>query len=177
MKILEGIRLDKWKWGTRLVACVLLAVGTLGAHPFYLSITDIEYYSEERVLGITIKVFTDDLEAVLEELGAENLKLGTAEENDEADRVIARYLDQVIRWTIDTDPATMVWLGKEVEQEVTFLYLEAKMEAMPESIELSHRLFLDQLETQENIVHLHCGDRLVSERLNGRNPVGELKCE
>lgn len=176
MKIIEGIRPDKWKWGTRLIACVLLAVGTLGAHPFYLSVTDIEYFPDERVLGMTMKVYTDDLEAVLEDLGSETLRLGSAEEANEADQVIARYLDRVIRWTMDAEPVTMIWLGKEVEGEVTYLYLESEMAAMPEKIEVSHGLFLDYLETQENIVHLHCGDRLVSERLNERNPIGELEC-
>lgn len=177
MKIIEGLRPDKWKWGTSLIACVLFAAGTIGAHPFYLSVTDIEYFPDEQLMGITIKVFTDDLEAVLEDLGAEPLRLGSPAEYSESDRIIARYLDRVILWEIDSEPVTMIWLGKEVEHDVTYLYLEAKMAAMPEKIEVSHRLFLDQLETQENIVHLHCGERLVSERLNGRNPVGKLECD
>lgn len=177
MKIIEGIRPDKWKWGTGLMACVLFAVATIGAHPFYLSVTDIEYFPEERLLGITIKVFTDDLEAVLEDLGAEPLRLGSPEESVESDRLIAHYVDKVIRWKVDSEPVTMIWLGKEVEKDATYLYLEARMETMPEKIEVSHRLFLDQLETQQNIVHLHCGERLVSERLNRRNPVGKLACD
>lgn len=176
MKIIEGIRPDKWKWGIRLIGCVLFSAGMMSAHPFYLSITDIEYFPEEKLLGVTIKVFTDDLEAVLEDLGAETLRLGSAEEYEAADQVIARYVDQMIHWTVDSAPVTMIWLGKEVENDVTYLYLEAGMETMPERVEVSHRLFLDQLETQENIVHLHCGEGLVSERLNGRNPIGEMEC-
>lgn len=176
MKIIEGTRPDKWKWVTRLIVCVLLAVGTLGAHPFYLSVTDIEYFPEEKLLGMTMKVYTDDLEAVLHDLGSETLRLGSAEEYAQADQVIARYIDRMIHWTIDAKPVTMIWLGKEVENDVTFLYLESEMAAMPEKIEVSHRLFLDQLETQENIVHLHCGEVLVSERLNGRRTIGELEC-
>lgn len=177
MKILEGMSPGKWKKFIANALCSFLAIAMMGAHPFYLSVTDIEYFPEEELLGVTINVYTDDLEAVLEELGAESLRLGTAEEHEDADRYIAKYLDRVVRWQLEGEPVTFIWLGKEVEPNNTYLYLEAGNISDLPSITVENRLFLDQLETQENIVHLHCGEGPVSERLNLRNPSGELTCE
>lgn len=176
MKIAEGMRMGKYRM------ILLMALASLGGlstamHPFYLSVTDVQLFPEEAVIGVTIKVFTDDLEAVLSQRGVPELQLGSPEELPEADIFMARYLDQVIRWNINGQPRTVRYLGKEVEMDVTYLFLETKQIAPLERLEVCHRLFLEELATQENILHLHCEDGLISQRLNRRKDTGVLECK
>ncbi|MDP5172080.1 MAG: hypothetical protein NWR72_17685 [Bacteroidia bacterium] len=174
---MQESRVNKYRRVLLLFCGAILTVTGLGSHAFYLSITDIEFFQQEKLVGVTIKVFTDDLENIVESLGAEPLLLGAVDEHPDADRYLARYVDQVVTWKLNGQPVTMNWLGKEVENDVTLIYLEASgINALGE-VEVSHRLFLDELETQENIVHLHCGTALVSKRLNRLAAVGRLACE
>lgn len=175
MKIADGMRMGKFRWQIMILGMTGMLM--MGLHPFYLSVTDVEFFPEESLVGVTIKVFTDDLEDVLIQRGAESLKLGASEEHEGADEYIARYLDQVIRWTINDQPTTFRLIGKEVELDVTYLYLEAV--GIPEltDITVRHRLFLEELETQQNIVHLNCGESLSSSRLNQREDTATLSCE
>ncbi len=164
--------------GVAFAWTLLLALTGLGpaAHPFYLSVTDVEYLPEEQLLGVTIRVFTDDLETVLRAQGAPRLDLGSATEHPEANRRVATYLDSKLSWRLDNQPWTFHWLGKEVENDVTFLYLEARQVARFPEIDLINRLFLETFDTQENIVHLHCAGNLTSARLNRDQPNGQLSC-
>ena len=43
----------------------LLPHPKLVPHPFFVSVTEIEYLSKEKVLGVSCKVFNDDLETTL----------------------------------------------------------------------------------------------------------------
>ncbi len=156
---------------------LLFSVLSSGIHPFYLSITDIEFFPEDQLVGVTIRVFTDDLEMVVESLTTASLRLGSVEEHPEANAWIAQYLDREIAWTVNGIGTNMIWLGKEVENDVTFLYLEASGVPQLKQVEVSNHLFLEHLETQENIMHLHCGSDLKSVRLNKGNPKGLMTCE
>lgn len=171
------------RWGkirSGSLTLLLLLTGLLlssARHPIYISITDVEYLPEAQVVGITLRVFTDDLENCLEAAGTPALRIGTVEEQARTDVYIERYLAQMWSWQMDGTAVTPRWLGKEVELDVTFLYLEVPRSAAPQTLTVRSRMFLDQLPDQQNIVHLHCGEDLRSLRLNVRDQVGKLVCE
>lgn len=176
MKIRFRSRLCNTAVGIAFTLLAVLAGLGSAAHPFYVSVTDVEYLAEEQLLGVTIRVFTDDLEAALRAQGAPKLDLGAPSEHPEANRWVATYLDSKLSWRLNGQPRTCHWLGKEVENDVTFLYLEARQVSHFPDIELTHRLFLETFDTQENIVHLHCAGNLASARLNRVQPKGQLSC-
>ena len=54
------------------ILLVFFAV-SVKAHPFYVSIATLHYNQESRALEITLKVFTDDLEASIKNLTKKTL--------------------------------------------------------------------------------------------------------
>lgn len=180
MKIGDEIRANKWAKNRcqafAIYGTCLLGVLFSAAHPFYVSITEVAYFPEERLLGVTVRVFTDDLEQVVESWGAEALALGSPKEHVHADQWLASYLDRVVQWRLAGQRITLNWLGKEVEGDVTYMYLEARELSEPRDLVVQSTLFLDQIETQENVVHLRCGDNMASVRLNRSRTEGLLQC-
>jgi len=127
-------------------------------HPFYVSVTEINHNQEANSLECTIKTFTSDLEQSLKDQGFENLFIGTDKEVSTTDSLINNYLNDVFAFKVNEEHIAFNYLGKEVEDDVTWIYLE--MNAIPElkSIEITNKLLFDFQETQTNLVHLFTND-------------------
>jgi hypothetical protein len=151
--ILQKWSSHKYSLGLGLVTCGAIFCTGL-RHPYYMSICEVDHNAQSKTLEITFKIFTDDLEEALEAQGAGKLRLGTAEEGKNADRHIFSYLKKNVAFIIKGDSAIFAYVGKEVEGEVTWCYVEAKNVAHINQIEVVNRLLLERHEEQVNIVHV-----------------------
>lgn len=155
-----------------LFPLALLALGwpsNVVGHPFYVSVCTIDFNSENRALEIAVKIFTDDFEFALEETTDKKLFLGTPKEPEEADKLIARYLEDHLKISLNDSAIEFNYLGKEVEIDATWCYIESQ--AMPSStlqgtITVTNRILLGSFEGQSNIVHINAGDTKKSLILN-----------
>ena len=144
-------------------------------HPYYLSICEIDHNPHAKTLEITFKIFTDDLEEALTAQGAGMLKLGTAQEARQADRHIFSYLQNNVAVIVNGDTTGLSYVGKEVELDVTWCYVEAKQIANVEKIEISSRLLIERHEEQANIVHVTVGKTRKSLLLHKQRTGGALE--
>jgi hypothetical protein len=127
------------------------------AHDFHVSITEIHYNPEARALEIAIKIFTDDLEAGLEGLGAPILRLGTPREDPSADSLLKRYLDNRFQISIEGKLLKNRFLGKEMESDATWCYIEIADVPRPATLTVHNRILLERFEDQANLVNLDVG--------------------
>lgn len=163
-----------------LHALLLFCVGwlLLGAapprHAYHVSLTEVTYNASAQTLEIAVKLFTDDLESTLENLGAPRLHLDTPQEHADAPALIARYLDNRLTWTIDGTPYSAKYLGREYEDDATWCYLE--ISGLPPFWELSVRnlLLTERFEDQSNLMHVVVGGRTQSLLLNAQKPTGSI---
>lgn len=123
-------------------------------HPFYVSVTEVNYNQEAQTLECTIKTFTTDIEDSLKDQGFGNLAIGTAKELSTADSIINIYLNNVLQFKLNGEAYSFNYLGKEVEEDVAWIYLE--IDKVPElsTFEVTNKLLFDFQETQTNIVNL-----------------------
>lgn len=143
-------------------------------HPLYISICEIEYNSDTRALELTFKLFTEDLELAVEEQGGGALRLGTANEKEGADDYISRYIRKNFGLEIETEPVGLQFLGKEVEMDVTWCYMEVQKVALPGTLSLSNSLFFELFNEQTNIVHVKVGKASKSLMLNSNERNGSV---
>jgi len=146
---------------------VMLSVAGM-QHPFYVSVCQIDHNPQNQSLEITIKVFTDDLEKTLEETTDERLFLGSDREPSVADSLIMEYLYEKLKIRVNQQPAQMKYLGKEVEMQVTWCYIEVKEVPGVREIEVINTIFLETYDTQTNLVNIRVGDKKKSMLLNQR---------
>jgi hypothetical protein len=155
-----------------LFPLALLALGwpfKVVGHPFYVSVCQIDFNSENRTLEIAVKIFTDDFELALEETTDRKFFLGTPRELKEADELIKAYFEDHLKISLNKSEVELNYLGKEVEIDATWCYIESQ--TMPSStlqgtITVTNRILLESFEDQSNIVHINAGGKSKSLLLN-----------
>ena len=131
--------------------------GLLAPHDFFISICTIHHDPEEQRLEITWRITTHDLEHTLEPDAGGPLKLGTEREDPRADSLVASYLQRHLRLELHGQRLQPRYLGKEVDLETTYAYLEVDGIADPEGLTVLNTLLQDLFLEQQNIVHLETG--------------------
>ncbi|RMG17929.1 MAG: hypothetical protein D6730_23485 [Bacteroidetes bacterium] len=140
-----------------LGSLLLVALLTGFSHPLYLSICQIYFNPQHKSLEISAKLFTEDLVLALENEGVGPLYLGEEREADSADVYIGAYLQKQLQIKVNGRPVNFRYLGKEVELDVSWCYLEAEGVEEVKEIEITNRFFMELFEPQKNIVHVRVG--------------------
>ena len=82
-----------FKWLTTAWICVFSG----HSHPLYISVTEINHNVKDRILEVSCKVFTNDLEAVLEKMSGSRVDLSAAATKAASDKLIDTYLEKHLR--------------------------------------------------------------------------------
>lgn len=138
-------------WGTLILVLFALSVK---AHDFHVTITRIDHNPETGSLEVTIRMFTDDLEKALEKDGAPRLQIGAENEHSETDVFLKKYLIDRFNVRVDDQPQSATFLGKEVEDEITWCYVEIENVGDFSEIEVTQKVLAEVFEDQSNIVHV-----------------------
>lgn len=146
---------SRFQWGLCLLIWPLWAF----AHPFYFSLTQVDHNPQNQSLEVTIKLFTDDIEQALEAQGTDKLYLGDAKEHQSSDRYLTTYLEQHLQFWVNGKAATYQYLGKEVELDVLWAYVE--IDSVPElsTVKVLNNLLLEHFEDQQNVVQFRVGNQ------------------
>lgn len=142
---------------------VALAFVALIPHDYFVSVLTLRHSPAEEALHLTWRMTTHDIEhTLLPESGDRNLHLGGEQELATADSLVAGYLLRHLRLEMDGKPLTVRYLGKEVEGEDMYAYLQVDgvKELRPLTVECT--LLFDLFEEQENIVHVETGQGVLS---------------
>lgn len=152
--------------GTLLAGGLLMAVDEEGAthsfgatrhavHPFYISVCQVDHNPDAAALEMSFRIFMDDLELALETMGTERLHLGTERETEKADLYIGRYLARHVVIEINGRRASPAFLGKEVDPDAIWCYMEVENIPELESMTMTNTLLLETYEDQVNLVHVN----------------------
>ena len=144
------------------------------AHPFYVSICQIDYNNESHSLEISVKIFADDLLLALEKRKHTDIHLGEDKENPETNSYIFDYLTDNLKITVDKNPLEYYLLGKEMEDDAVWCYLEIKNVNKFSDIYVSNSILTEIFKTQNNIVQVSFGGKTKNLLLKKENPTGSL---
>ncbi len=133
----------------------MLALMSLGAavfHDFHSSITELEFNTASGKYEVAIRVFTDDLETAInaQHKGAKLV----VDKGTGADVHIGSYMQKA--FTImdkGQKPRPASFIGKELDGEVTWVYMEVEGVTNPQEIIIFNAILIDTFEDQKNIVN------------------------
>lgn len=149
--------LNKFNFNFRSIPWLLLmALPILMAfsHKFYVSKTMIEYNPRTAQFEVTCKIFTDDLELAIGESKAPEMHLGTDNEAPDANQRIEQYLREHVKLQADGRPLEWRWVGKEVESDLTFCYLEFYRTPDFSTLQVFNDILVAHYPDQQNMVDL-----------------------
>ncbi len=152
---------------------LLMAIGlwltAFSLHPYYMSVTEIEYKSAEKEVQVACKIFTDDLEEALKREFNKKIDIVNAAQKKENEQLLQRYLQKHFKLQLDNKAVALDFFGFEEEGEAIWIYLLAKNTAAFKSATVFSDVLYSYREDQLNIIHFKNKGERKSYRLNYPN--------
>ena len=138
------------------------------SHPFFLAVIEAEYSSKSKELGISIKVYPDDMEAALKK--ATDKTVSFSENNkDQNNKLVEAYIKSRLGININGKQVTYNYLGYEYTNDAIFIYFSVTSLKNVKSIEINTNIMYDYKDEQTNIVHIIIDGKRNSFKLNAPN--------
>lgn len=134
-------------------------------HPFYVSVTEVEYKSGSKEIGIVCKVFPDDMEETLRLFTQKKFDI-SKHDDKEINASLETYFKKHISVKVNGKLRNIVFLGYENIKESTYIYFNVPSVSTVKSIELTTSLMYEYQAQQTNIVHLSIDKKRESFKLN-----------
>ncbi len=126
------------------------ASSTIAAHTYHTSLTRIDYNEKEKLAEISIQMFPHDLVPTLEKRAKKNIDL---EKTSDIDIIILKYLNEnFVLKDKEGGIKNLVWVGKEIQADTIFVYVEIPLENDFEGFNLQNTLFFESFPEQTNLV-------------------------
>jgi len=143
------------------------------SHPFFVSISEVEYSSKTKELGIATKFFPDDLEEALRKFTGKKYDIISGEKKATGEAIHA-YFQKHVQLRVNEKPRELQFLGYEIEKEVVWVYYNATKVSGVKAIEIISTLMYDYKAEQTNIIHIKIDDKRQSFKLNAPNQSARL---
>ncbi len=166
-------RINLIKATLTIVLLVIISVVSVSAHPFYVSVMELEQNPKTGNYEISLKFFVDDLEKGMNRNGFGALFLGEDNEIATADSLIESYIRT--KFSIGNGEVDFHYnvLGKQVENEDLYLFIEVTPEQGElQRLEIRNTVLFEIYETQTNIIHLKRNGQINSLMLDKSKPQG-----
>jgi hypothetical protein len=146
-----------------LLAPLLLVVLSF-KHPFYVSVTEVEYSSKTKEVGISVKVFPDDLEESLRKFNGNKYDVVQGDKKM-IGPVLDKYIKQHMRILLNGTAKSYQWMGYEIDKESVWMYFSIINQPGVRSIQVQSDLMYGYKQEQTNIIHIKLDDKRGSFRL------------
>lgn len=160
-----------------LVLFLLLGAKFSNAHPFYVSICQMDYNKDTKSLEISVKVFADDLLLGLENAGKTKIYLGEENEDPKTNEYIFDYLKSNFHFVVNGQKTNLQFLGKEMDNDVVWTYLEIENVSNLNSVDVECNLLTEVLGSQSNIVQVNKNGTIKNLLLNKNKTTGSVTFE
>ena len=163
-----------------LISLALLFYYNLDEHPLRLSLCEIEYFSETRIISINLKLFLTDVnEAILFDPNNNELAFCQPNESTNANQMLLDYINRYFYVKVNEESIPLEIKNKRLsgEDENTSLWINLEHSQLGElnSIEIKNAIFTDLFFDQNNIVYIHINNQSNSIMLNKKTSVYRLK--
>jgi hypothetical protein len=153
------------KWLLYIVLSLAPVANNGAAHPYYISVTEIEHNSGEKSIEMVCRIFTDDFEATLKKNFNQPVDL-FGEKDKNAATFIPAYINQRLKITADGKPVTFKYLGYERKGESCWCYFEAGGFEQVKKMEIINTLLHDYQDKQINMIHAQVNENKKSYKLD-----------
>ena len=119
-------------------------------HTYHTTLTRINYNQKNKLVEISIQLFTHDLTPTLERRAKREIDY---EKSADVDKLIFDYLTEKFALTDKNGAAKkLVWVGKEIKADTIYVYVEAESTEDLENCNLQNTLFFESFPEQTNLV-------------------------
>jgi hypothetical protein len=145
-----------------LLPFFLFLSSVCAAHPIHVSVCEINHNAQKSILEITLRIFSDDFEDVLEERTGVRTKLATPQELAVANDYIMDYIREKFVVVVNDTLKSLVLITKEYDEFATICKLYVPRVKVVNSMTITNEVMLHWFSDQVNVTHIDCNDELKS---------------
>ena len=137
-----------------LIVSLLVFVGlcSFSYHKFYVSIYQVDFIPEKKRVEVTARIFIDDLILALEQEFKTKINLGEISESSQDVLFLEKYISKHLHIFIDGKEKSILFLSKEIENNVVIVYLKIEDIKKISTIKIHNNALLELYEDQQNII-------------------------
>jgi cell division protein FtsX len=154
---------------------LFITVSSFAVHKFYVSIYQINYVPQKKMIQITSRIFVDDMNDALEKKFHKKTYVGTDRETEEDVVLMKKYLAEKFILKLNGVAKPMNFLSKEIEVNVIVSYFSIKEVSKITSLSIENSALLEVNEEQQNIIQANISGEKQSLLLTVDNYKGMLK--
>lgn len=161
----EGSRLQVSAYRLGLLIVVSMLISAFVLHPYYVSVTEMEYNAGKKEVEISGKIFIDDLEYALKQEFKTNVAILNEADKKKNKDLLNRFFQKHIKLTLDGKPVAFEFLGYQREEEAIWSFMVVKNIKPFKTVTVFNDLLYSFREDQVNIVHFKNKNERKSYRL------------
>jgi len=135
---------------------VLAFVGFL--HPFFVSMTDMNYNAKDKELEVSVRIFTDDLENSIRKYHP-GIKVDVIHpaNQQQMNQFVNEYIQKHLQLNINGSLVQMAFAGYEQQSESIWSYFEVKNVGTIKKLDVTNNILHDYNTNQINMLHVMVG--------------------
>ena len=158
-----------------MIVHILLIFVTWLAHPFHVSVCDVEFNDKTKSLEISQRIFLDDLEEALrKKSGWTTLDVVNPSDKKRFDALMKEFVIENLSLEINNKPVKLSYLGHELESDAIWCYLEVTGVNNLTTIGVENSVLIDTFPDQVNLVHVKKEGKIRSLKLYRDNIKGSI---
>ena len=151
-----------FKWSIIVLAGLLFLSW---AHPFHMSVVEMNHNSQDKTIEISCKIFTDDFEKVLAKNYNTKADLINPPNKAAMDSLVKKYILGHLGLNVNGKPVSLVYVGFETDKEASYAYVEVDNVSNVSKVDIYNNLMYDMFDDQVNIMHVIVGGKRQSTKL------------
>ncbi len=123
-------------------------------HPVHVSVTNMEYITEESKFEISFRLFLDDFEEIIAQKYGVKLNIGKKSELKNSNEYINKYVYEHFSAKFNDkniNSKKIILKKKKVEDVTIWLYYEIKYKPVLKNVEIKNSLMTDLYKDQKNL--------------------------
>lgn len=154
---------------------LFICLTAFGAHKFYVSIYQIDYAPQKKMLQITSRVFIDDLNDAIQKKYKVKTNLGEKNESPEDVALMKKYFLENCTIKVNGQSKPINYVSHEIENNVVICYFTIKNTTKVKTVEIRNTVLFDLFPDQQNIIQVNVLGKKQSLLLTNDNQSGVLK--
>ena len=160
---------------TTLFLALFFGLSSMAIHKFYVSIYQVNYAPNKKMIQITSRLFIDDVNDALEKKFKKRTNLALENETPDDEVLFKKYFAEKFIIKVNGVSKTLNLLSKDIDGNVVICYFSVKDISKISSLAIENSALMELNDEQQNIIQANINGEKQSLLLTSENFKGMLK--
>lgn len=135
-------------------------------HPFYVSVTEIDYSPKTKTVQVSVRVFFDDFESALDKRYKTSINILKPKDRKQVDGLISDYVKNHLQIKANNKLLNLKYLGYQIEEDAAWCYFESEKITNIQTLNIQNYILFEQHDSQINMIHATVNGKRKSTKLD-----------